>query len=55
MVEDDGAVLELHGVVGTEVLDQEEVGVSLQILDGGRLLLGGGWWLDVRHHIDVLV
>ena len=44
-VENNGAVLNLHGVVGTEVLDQQEVGVSLLVLGlgltGGRLLFGG--------------
>ena len=58
VVEDNGAVLEFHGVVGTEVLDQEEVGVSLLMpgLVGGRLLVGGGrLWLDLRPHVDIVV
>ena len=58
VVEDNGAVLNLHGVVGSEVLDQQEVGVSLLVLGlgltGGRLLLGGGrLWLYLRPRIVI--
>ena len=58
VVEYNGAILNFHGEVGTEVLDQEEVGVSLLMLGlvGGRLLVGGGrLWLDLRPHVDIVV
>ena len=56
VVEYNGAVLNFHSVVGTNILDQEEVRVSLLVLGqvgGGLLLRGGRLWLDLRPHIVI--
>ena len=62
VVEDDGSVgwvvLHFDSVVGTEVLDKQEVCVDLLDLGlgmaGRRLLLGGGrLWLDLQTHVII--
>ena len=62
VVEDNGlvrwVVLHFNSVVGTEVLDKQEVCVDLLDLGlgmaGRRLLLGGGrLWLDLQTHVIV--